>query len=258
VGLVTTPPQSPPAPARQPRSITTSNTTSSASYSDAVTKTRPEPIKQSNTLKVASNRRDYITKDTSVKKPIATPKLDHTDRRILVTIPELARLDRPAPFPPRRALVGGIEGLTLAMIPGLSPTKTGWLITPSDLTTRDLLMVPENQKTVLEVLGGTSAYLPVVWHNYALTGVPSTMMDIWGERIFTESCILEQVIAQTKKTPVNCRPSRHGADQTTGICSWIISFLEPVASFSVFNTSNLSSYIKKKPVIAHHAFGFIS
>ena len=56
-------------------------------------------------------------------------------------------------------------------------------------------MAPENQKTVLKVLGGTLAYLLVVWHNYALTGVLSTMMDIWGERIFTESCILKEVIA---------------------------------------------------------------
>ena len=148
------------------------------SYSDAVTKTCLEPVKQSNTLKMALNQHNGITKGTGARVLIATLKLNHIDYRILVTIPKLARLNRPAPFPLRRALVGRIKGLTLTIIPGLSPTKTGWLITLSDLTTRDLLMAPENQKTVLKVLSSTLAYLLVVWYNYALTGVPLTIMDI--------------------------------------------------------------------------------
>jgi len=74
---------------------------------------------------MALNQRNSIVKGTSARVPITTLKLDYIDRRILVTIPKLTRLNRLAPFPLRRALVGRIKGLTLTIIPRLLPTKTG-------------------------------------------------------------------------------------------------------------------------------------
>ena len=74
---------------------------------------------------MALNRLNGITKDTSARMPITTPKLDYIDRRILITILKSARFNKLVPFSLKRALVDRIEGLALAIIPGLLFTKTG-------------------------------------------------------------------------------------------------------------------------------------
>ena len=133
------------------------------------------------------------------------------------------------------------------------PTRTGWAITPSDLTTRDLLTTQENTKTILQVLHGTAVKQPEVWYNYAMPGVSATMHQLIGGTItITAKLVTEEVEAQTKQSPVNCRPSRHGANPLTGKITWIISFLNPVRPFQLFNASELSKAIDKKPTIARH------
>src|SRR5436190_11089075 len=54
------------------------------------------------------------------------------------------------------------------------------------------------------------------------------------------------------QSAVNCRPSRHGANPLTGKITWIVSFLNPVRPFRLFNASELSKVIDKKPTNTRH------
>jgi hypothetical protein len=175
------------------------------------------------------------------------------DRRLLVTVEPGALLQRPEPFALRQELCSRVKGLTLARIPSITPTRTGWALMPSDLTTRDLLSVPENTKTVLQILHGTAVKQPETWFNYAVPGVPVTIHRLFGGLITsTAEIITEEVLAQTKKKPVSCRPSRHGANPATGKITWVVSFLNPVRPFRLFNSSELSKSINKSPIITRH------
>ena len=70
--------------------------------------------------------------------------------------------------------------------------------------------------------------------------------------INTAELINEEVVAQTQEGPISCRPSRHGPNLETNKITWIISFLTPVRSFRLFNASELSKPIDKKPKISQH------
>jgi hypothetical protein len=175
------------------------------------------------------------------------------DRRLLIPVEPSALLSRPEPFLLRQALCAQITGLTLASIPLIAPTRTGWAITPSDLTTRDLLTTQENTEIIMQVLHGTAVNQPETWYNYAVPGVPMTMHElISGAVTNTSELVIEEVVAQAKERPVSCRPSRHGANPLTGKITWIISFLTPVRPFRLFNASELSKAIDKKPAITRH------
>jgi hypothetical protein len=175
------------------------------------------------------------------------------DRRLLIPVEPLALLHRPEPFVLRQELCAKITGLTLASIPLIAPTRTGWAITPSDFTTRDLLTTEENTETILRVLHGTAVKQPETWYNYAVPGVPVTMHQLFGGAVTnTAELITEEVVAQAKETPISCRPSRHGANPATGKITWIVSFLTPVRPFRLFNASELSKQIDKKPAITRH------
>ena len=141
----------------------------------------------------------------------------------------------------------------LATIPLITPTHTGWAITPSDLKTRDLLTTLENSEIVMRVLRGTAVKQPEIWYNYAVPGVPYTMRQLSGNAVInTAELINEEVVAQTQEGPISCRPSRHGPNLETNKITWIISFLTPVRSFRLFNASELSRPIDKKPKISRH------
>src|ERR1700687_5872766 len=58
------------------------------------------------------------------------------DRRLLITIEPIALLKRSEPFALRQELATKIPGISLASVPLVTPTKTGWAITPADLSTR--------------------------------------------------------------------------------------------------------------------------
>jgi hypothetical protein len=174
------------------------------------------------------------------------------DRRLLVPVEPAALLNRPEPFALRQELAAKIDGITLASIPLVTPTKTGWAITPSDLTTRDLLCTQENTEIILRTFCGTAVKQPETWYNYAVPGVPSGIHCLGGTWIHTAEVIDDEVIAQTTERPVSCRPSRHGANPETGKTTWIVSFLAPVKAFRLFNTSELSKPIDKKAAISRH------
>jgi hypothetical protein len=181
------------------------------------------------------------------------PTKKREDRRLLVAVERSALLNRPEPFALRQELCAKITGITLASIPLITPTRTGWAITPSDLKTRDLLTTEENSRILLRILSGTAVRQPETWYNYAVPGVPFTMRQLSGN-IVTNSAelVTEEVVAQTQETPISCRPSRHGPNPESNRITWIVSFLAPVRPFRLFNSSELSKPIDKKPAIGRH------
>ena len=175
------------------------------------------------------------------------------DKRLLIAVKTEVLLNRPEPFAIRQELCAKIDGLTLKMIPTISPTRTGWSITPMDLSVRNLLTTQENIETLRRVTQATSITRPQEWFNYAVPGVPATMHRLMGGAVTnTAELIAEEVTAQTQATPVSCRPSRHGTNADTGKTTWIVSFLIPVRPFRLFNISEISKFINKKPAIKRH------
>jgi hypothetical protein len=182
--------------------------------------------------------------------PLPKPK---EDLRIFIVISNPAmRIQRPSPFAVRQAVCRNIEGITLKDVPTASPINTGWAITPANKTIRDQLITQENQERLLRALDGDAVRTPERWINYAVQGVPSSFRTLDGTEIPTTTQLIEEeVCSQTGKQPVSCRASRHGANQH-GLTTWIISYKEPVRSFRLFGTSELSKVINKHPTIQRH------
>ena len=189
----------------------------------------------------------------SFKGPSGAHKVD---RRLLVTCEPWTLHNREQPFMLRQALVSKVSGITLASVPLVMPTRTGWAITPSDLTVRDLLSTEENTKHVLSTFKGTGLKRPEVWFNYAIPNVPTSFFAPEGGLVPVDAKLVsEEVAAQTTVEPTNCRPSRHGADPHSGRITWIVSFLAPTRPFRLFNTSELARQIDKKTPISRHTPG---
>ena len=166
---------------------------------------------------------------------------------------EQALLNRPDAFALRRELCARIEGLTTAQIPAITPIPTGWAIRASDLTVRDLLATQENSEIIKQVLHGKAVIQPQTWINYAVPGVPTTLRDLFGDVVKIDATIVaEEVAAQTTVSPINVRPSKHGANARTGKLTWIVSFLDPVKPFKLFGTSENARRIDKKSSISRH------
>ena len=209
------------------------------------------PTSNSGGASLVSSRRDSTTTSRDDR-----PRRE--DRRLLIPVEPSALLRRPEPFALRQELCASITGLTLAKIPTISPTRTGWSITPSDLTTRDLLTTQENMEIIMRVMHGKAVKRPELWYNYAVPGVPVSIHQLsvgtttLTRETVTRELVAEEVFAQTQERPVDCRPSRLGANALTGKITWIASFLTPVRPFRLFNTSELSRLIDKKPQITRH------
>ncbi|PZC88034.1 hypothetical protein A1F95_11097, partial [Pyrenophora tritici-repentis] len=156
-----------------------------------------------------------------------------TDQRILITTPAEARLARPSGYAVRQAICQAVPNITLADVLKATATKTGWAITPASLEIQSRLMEEENRQLMIQA-GLASAFT-------ALDGTPINV---------TTELIKEEVLAQTQKEPVSCRPSRHGPGANM-LTTWIISFTERVPSFQLFD-SNWSKEIKKAPIIERH------
>lgn len=175
------------------------------------------------------------------------------DRRILITVKPQTLLNRPQAFAIRHAISRAIAGATLEQIPTITPTATGWAITPKDLLTRDLLMTQGNKEIILQITDGKSIQLPVRWYTYAVPGVPTSLLSIGGGPVTsTDSLIAEEVFAQTNTQPISCKAGHGGVDERTRTRTYVISFLTLVNPFRLFNVSERSRIIAKKQAIRHH------
>ena len=222
------------------------------------------PLKTPHALSYASVTKSSNNNETRAPKGQAPPKKGPTktaqtsreDYRVLVTLPSASLLGaREEAYLLRRRLVEKVNSLTMAKIPAISPTMTGWALFPSDLATRDLLLAESNQAAVLEVLGGYKVSVPEVWFDYVVPLIPAAFHGISGEILVTQDLMLEEAFNQTGETPVRCDMSRHGANPITGKASWIISFKKKVRPFYIFNTWSHARLIDKKPRITRHAIG---
>jgi hypothetical protein len=231
------------------------------SFAPARSPSLPKPPR---TLSYASVAKSSNNNESGAPKGQAAPKKGPTkpaqtsreDYRVLVTLPSGSLLGgREETYLLRRRLVDKVNGLTMAKIPAISPTMTGWALFPSDLATRDLLLTESSQAAVLEALGGDKVLVPEVWFDYVVPLIPAAFHGISGEILVTQDLMLEEAFNQTGETPVRCDMSRHGANPTTGKASWIISFKKKVRPFHIFNTWSQARLIDKKPRITRHAIG---
>lgn len=126
------------------------------------------------------------------------------DRRLLITIEPTALLNRPEPFALRRELATKIPGISLASVPLVTPTKTGWAITPADLSTRDLLQA--NTEIILRIFKGTTVKRPETWYNYAVPSVLSSFRGLEGGLVHTAELINDEAIAQTPRPQSTAAP----------------------------------------------------
>jgi hypothetical protein len=208
--------------------------------------TKPTSLKDTGAPRTASK--------AAPKKVLTRPTTSREDYRVLVTLPSTSLLgDREEAFLLRRRLTEQVNGLTMAKIPVISPTRTGWALSPADLTTRDLLLA--NRTAVLKALGGHRVTVPEVWFDYVVPLIPTAFHGISGEVLVTRDLLLEEAFNQTGETPVRCDMSKHGVNPSTGKASWIISFTKKVRPFHIFNTWSQARLINKKPRINRHAIG---
>jgi hypothetical protein len=187
------------------------------------------------------------------KRPQKILRVSREDHRVLVALPPALLRAREETYPLRRRLVEKISGLTMAMIPAITPTRTGWALTPSDLATRDLLLA--EQAAVLEASGGHEILVPEVWYDYVVPLIPAAFHGVSGDILVTPELVIEEAFNQTGETPVRCNISRHGANPNSGKASWIISFKKKVRSFHIFNTWSQARLIDKKPRLNRHSIG---
>jgi hypothetical protein len=143
-----------------------------AFYQESFTPARsPSPPKTPHALSYASITKLSNNNEIGAPKGQTAPKKGPTkptqtsreDYRVLVTLPSASLLGaREEAYLLRSRLVEKVNSLTMAKIPAISPTKTGWALFPSDLATRDLLLAESNQTAVLEALGGYKVSVPEV------------------------------------------------------------------------------------------------
>jgi hypothetical protein len=92
----------------------------------------------------------------------------------------------------RKRLVEQVNGLTMARILVISPTRTGWALFPADLVARDLLLAESNQAAVLKALGGHTVLVLEVWFDYIVPLIPTAFYSISGEVLVTRDLVLEE------------------------------------------------------------------
>ncbi|KAM5350149.1 hypothetical protein ACJ41O_006654 [Fusarium nematophilum] len=142
-------------------------------------------------------------------------------------------------------------GLSLADIPDIHHTATGFAIRPRNKAIRQKVLAKEQE--VGRRLKATKIELPTKWYNYVVPNCPTKLTNIFGEVVDIGTVIHDEVAAQTNLRPTSIRPSRHGPNPATDKGSWIVSFLEKVPPFRLFGTSAYSRLIeKKRPMPTRH------
>ncbi|KAM5349949.1 hypothetical protein ACJ41O_006454 [Fusarium nematophilum] len=142
-------------------------------------------------------------------------------------------------------------GLSLADIPDIHHTATGFAIRPRNKAIRQKILAKEQE--VGRHLKATKIELPTKWYNYVVPNCPTKLTNIFGEVVDISTVIHDEVAAQTNLRPTSIRPSRHGPNPATDKGSWIVSFLKKVPPFRLFGTSAYSRLIeKKRPIPTRH------
>lgn len=189
-------------------------------------------------------------------KPVSTRRNGKEDNRILVRLSTEHRTRRGQPFALRVALRRefGDFNLQLTDIPSITPTNTGWALHVATREMRDKLLEPEAKNRLSKALNAEAVELPETWYTYAVPDVPYSFPDYTepGTYVDTADVIADEVFIKAGCRPIRCRPSRHGPNPTTGRGTWLVSFLNPVGAFRLFDCSGFSKLVEKKPTIELH------
>jgi hypothetical protein len=191
---------------------------------------------------------------TAPSAPPARTKIpgETEDLRILARIPETeqqwARSLRNFAL---RDAVCKATGLALTEIPAIHHTATGFAIRPSNKLARSKLQ--EKEEELKQCLRATAIELPVKWYNYVIPNCPTELPNIFNELASTEPLVRDEIISQTGHEPIRLHLSRHSAQNPDlRWKTWIVSFLEPVNPFRLFNASAPSKQTKKKHSVQRH------
>jgi len=146
--------------------------------------------------------------------------------------------------------------LPLSKIPDVRVTRHGYSLRPADATTRDKLVTEEAKREIERICGAVRVALPQKWFTYVVPQVPCSFQGYaGGEIISITEGVEEEAFAQTGKQPISCRRGWKGLDPITGRATWVISFLEPVRQFRLFNASAPSFLSTRKRKLERHTDG---
>ena len=146
--------------------------------------------------------------------------------------------------------------LPLSKLPDVRVTRHGYSLCPADATTRDKLVTEEAKREIERICGAVRVALPQKWFTYVVPQVPCSFQGYaGGEIISITEGVEEEAFSQTGKQPVSCRRGWKGLDPVTGRATWVISFLEPVRQFRLFNASAPSFLSVRKRKLERHTDG---
>lgn len=138
-------------------------------------------------------------------------------------------------------------------ITGVSRTAKGYAVHTASKDIRDRLLDKEKTLLLQQKLKVMGARLVEQWLNYALPAVPSALNTLGGQKIpVTKEAVWDEVLLKTRQVPKEVKQARAGADPATGRCTWIVSFMEPVRPFRLFDESDWSSLCKARNKIDLH------
>ena len=168
---------------------------------------------------------------------------------ILIRVEESSLAARGRPPVVQKQLAEKLEplGLGYSDITDIHTTATGWYLEALTEEIRDTLLAPEGQQILKGTLHASKIERPETWYTYVCTNIPYSFPNyVDGGTLETKDIISDEVYTKKRVQPCSIRPSRHGPDPATGRGTWLISFLEPVSSFSLFHESNRSILKRKK------------
>ena len=216
------------------------------------------PIRLMSSELTPTNKSPTASTSRSPPAPLASAlkQTGKEDPRILIRLGDERLQSRDSPFSLRNAIINEFGDLNLSLtdIPNIQPIKTGWAIKAGSKRVRELLLDPNNKVRLGRVMAAEAVEVPEHWYSYAVTHVPFSFPSYVtpGKIIQTSDVIRDEVYAQTKKHPVDAKPSRHGPDAHTGKGTWIVSFKEPVKPFRLFGNSGQARILDKKSPIELH------
>ena len=173
---------------------------------------------------------------------------------MIVTLPTQKLLQRDQPYGLRKALAGKIQGITMANVPDITPTRTGWAIVPADLATRDILAEGSKEKT-LSTLGAVAAGISEEWFTYFVPRVPVVVYGLEGPVTVDQNMVREEVLAKAGVSPVRAEPARLGVNEMTREQTWIIYFTRRVSPFHIFERYCIARLKAKKMPLKVHTEG---
>lgn len=195
-----------------------------------------------------STKASGVTTSTNLKRSHNFNKRD-ASRTILIRVEENFLAARGRPPVVQKILADKLSGMGLQYsdIVDFHTTATGWYLEALTEEIRDKILSPEGQKILKETLHAGKVERPETWYTYVCTNIPFSFPNYvdGGHPLETKDIIIEEVYTKTRVRPCSVRPSRYGPDLQSGRGTWLISFLEPVRPFSLFNESN-RAFLKTK------------